>query len=148
MLRVGVRIVIVAGLATAAVGLFLLTGINADSTYLADLLPGMLIFGVGIGWGFVPVAVSVMADADESESGLAAGLINTGQQIGGAFGIAILVALADTRTTELVEAGSTPVSAQIMGTQLAWTVSGVLCVVAAALSVFLIGGFRPGQPDD
>jgi MFS family permease len=143
MLRFGVRPVIVAGLLTAAAGMVLLSGVSVGGSYISDLLPGMLVFGVGLGWGYVPVSVSVMADTDESEAGLAAGLLGVGQQIGGALGIAVLVALADTRTDGLVDSGVSAASAQVEGAQLAWLVGAALCVAAAGAAAWLIGHLRP-----
>ncbi|HSO02274.1 MAG TPA: DHA2 family efflux MFS transporter permease subunit, partial [Gaiellaceae bacterium] len=93
--RVGVRPRIASGMAILAVGLLLFTQVSVDGTYAANLLPGFLIIAVGLAFCFVPISIAALAGVKQAEAGLASGLINTSQQIGGALGIAVLAAVAN-----------------------------------------------------
>ena len=75
---------------------------SVGGSYLGDLLPGFLIIGVGIGFSFVPISIAALAGVTPAEAGLASGLINTSQQIGGALGIAALSTIATSRTEDAV----------------------------------------------
>jgi predicted MFS family arabinose efflux permease len=86
----GLRLPMAAGFATAAGGLLLLAGAGAGGSYLADVLPGMFVTGLGLGVVLVSVSVSVMTGAAEEESGMLSGLNTTGHEIGGTIGIAVL----------------------------------------------------------
>ena len=79
-------------------GLVYFTQVSVDGSYLGDLLPGFLLVGVGIGFSFVPISIAALAGVQPAEAGLASGLINTSQQIGGALGIAVLSTIATSRT--------------------------------------------------
>jgi len=92
--RVGVRIPLGAGFAVVAAGMLLLSGVGADGGYLGDVLPGMLVAGVGLGTILVSVSVSVLTGAAEDESGMLSGLTTTGHEVGGSLGIAVLVSVA------------------------------------------------------
>jgi EmrB/QacA subfamily drug resistance transporter len=90
----GVRTPMAAGFAIAAGGLLLLSGVEADGNYLADVLPGMLVAGLGMGAVLVAVSVSIMTGASEDENGMLSGLNTTGHEIGGSIGIAVLATIA------------------------------------------------------
>jgi EmrB/QacA subfamily drug resistance transporter len=90
----GVRAPLVGGFATTALGMFLLTGVGAHGSYAGDLLPGMLIAGVGIGVVLVSVAFSVLSGAREEETGMLSGLNTTGHEVGGSVGLAVLTTIA------------------------------------------------------
>jgi EmrB/QacA subfamily drug resistance transporter len=90
----GVRVPLAGALAAAASGMLLLTGVDAGGSYVADLLPGMLIAGVGLGVALVAVSISVMTGATEDETGMLSGLNTTGHEIGGSLGIAVLATIA------------------------------------------------------
>jgi EmrB/QacA subfamily drug resistance transporter len=90
----GVRAPLAGGFATAAAGMFLLTGVGAHGSYLGDLLPGMLIAGVGLGVVLVSVAFSVLSGAREEETGMLSGLNTTGHEVGGSIGLAVLTTIA------------------------------------------------------
>ena len=81
-------------------GLVYFTQVSVDGSYLGDLLPGFLLVGVGIGFSFVPISIAALAGVQPAEAGLASGLINTSQQIGGALGIAALSTIATSRTAD------------------------------------------------
>ena len=95
--RLGVKPVLVVGMAALAGGLAWFTQVSVDGSYVQDLLPGFLLVGVGIGFAFVPISIAALAGVRMNEMGLASGLINTSQQIGGALGIAALSTIATSR---------------------------------------------------
>ncbi|MFL5940870.1 MAG: DHA2 family efflux MFS transporter permease subunit, partial [Gaiellaceae bacterium] len=102
--RVGVKPVLVAGMATLTAGLVYFTQVSVGGSYLGDLLPGFLLIGFGIGFSFVPISIAALAGVQAAEAGLASGLINTSQQIGGALGLAVLSTIATSRIDSLMEA--------------------------------------------
>jgi EmrB/QacA subfamily drug resistance transporter len=104
--RIGTAPVIVAGALIAAAGLFWLSRIPVDGSYATDLLPGLLVAGFGIGGLFVGATTAANAGVGEEVAGLAAGLLNTGQQVGTALGLAILSAAATARTDSLRGGGA------------------------------------------
>jgi EmrB/QacA subfamily drug resistance transporter len=101
--KAGVKPVLAFGMALLAGGLLYFTQISVDGTYSGDLLIGFLLIGVGLGFAFVPVSIAALAGVPPIEAGLASGLINTTQQIGGALGVAILTTVSTTRTENLLE---------------------------------------------
>jgi EmrB/QacA subfamily drug resistance transporter len=103
--KVGVKPVLSVGMLLLGGGLILFTQVSVDGTYVADLLPGFLLIGVGLGFAFVPVSIAALAGVTGKDAGLASGLINTSQQIGGALGLAILTTVATTRTEDLLAEG-------------------------------------------
>src|SRR5215208_5785729 len=92
--KTGVRIPLAAGFAITAAGMLLLSGVNADGGYASDVLPGMLVAGIGLGIILVGVAVAVLTGASDDESGMLSGLNTTGHEIGGSLGVAILATIA------------------------------------------------------
>jgi EmrB/QacA subfamily drug resistance transporter len=96
--RAGVKPVLTGGMILLAGGLLWFTQVSVDGTYAVDLLPGFLLIGVGLGFSFVPVSIAALAGVTGKEAGLASGLINTTQQIGGALGLAILATVSNTVT--------------------------------------------------
>ncbi len=103
--RIGTKPVIVAGAVIVAGGLYWLSRIPVDGSYVADILPGLLLISVGGGGVFVGVTTAANAGVGEERAGLAAGLLNTGQQVGTALGLAVLSALATASTSSLLRAG-------------------------------------------
>jgi EmrB/QacA subfamily drug resistance transporter len=104
--RLGVKPVLVLGMTLLTAGLVYFTQVSVGGSYLGDLLPGFLLIGVGIGFSFVPISIAALAGVQAGEAGLASGLINTSQQIGGALGIAALSTIATSRTDDAVASGS------------------------------------------
>jgi MFS family permease len=132
--RVGVKPVLTVGMAMLTAGLVYFTQVSVGGSYLGDLLPGFLLIGIGIGFAFVPISIAALAGVQASEAGLASGLINTSQQIGGALGIAALSTIATSRTDDAVAAGSALPVALVDGFQgafLAGVVIAGLGIVAA-----------------
>src|SRR5207302_1319399 len=97
--RYGVRAVGMGGMLLAAAGLLLLSRVPVDGAYLGDLLPGLMTMAVGMGLTFVPITLIATTNVTAEDAGLASGLLNTSQQIGGALGLAVLSTIASYSTT-------------------------------------------------
>ena len=100
--RLGVKVVLATGMALLTLGLLWFTQIDVHGSYLTDLVPGFLLAGVGLGFSFVPVSIAALQGVRPHEAGIASGLINTSQQVGGALGIAVLSTIATTHTESVV----------------------------------------------
>src|SRR6185369_10714768 len=118
--RIGVKPVLVSGMTFLTAGLIFFTQVSVGGSYVTDLLPGFLLIGVGIGFSFVPITIAALAGVEPAEAGLASGLINTSQQIGGALGIAALSALATSTTEDSLATGVAQASALTDGFQTAF----------------------------
>ena len=135
--RIGPRTPMVAGLLVFALGVLLLAQIPVDGSYVSDLLPGLVISGVGLGLAFVAFSIGALEGVSERDAGLASGLSNTSQQIGGALGVAIMSTLAITRTEDLTAGGTPQAEALTEGFQIA-LYAGVGLAVAGALAVMAL----------
>jgi EmrB/QacA subfamily drug resistance transporter len=137
--RVGVRAVGLAGMSIAAVGLVVLSRIPVAGTYLGDLLPGLMIMAVGMGLTFVPITLIATTNVAAEDAGLASGLLNTSQQLGGAIGLAVLSTLAANATAStLAGLGHAPspadaVSALVSGFHVAFLVGAFLMLSGAVI---------------
>jgi EmrB/QacA subfamily drug resistance transporter len=136
--RVGVKRVLVVGMTTVAGGLAYFTQISVGGSYLGDLMPGFLLIGMGLGFSFVPISIAALAGIDPAEAGLASGLINTSQQIGGALGIAALSTIATSRTEDALAGGAGQADALVAGFHGAFFVSVIVAVIGVVASLFLI----------
>jgi hypothetical protein len=117
-------------------------------TYLGDILFPALVSAFGLGFAFVPMTVAAMAGVEPHEAGLASGLINTSQQVGGALGLAILAAIANSRTDSLTESGSALPVALTEGFQSALLVGSAFAVIGAVLALLLVGNSSGVQSPD
>jgi predicted MFS family arabinose efflux permease len=136
--RVDPRLPITFGCGLAVVGLWLMSGLAPDSSYGADVLPTLVITGLGLGLAFVPIIGLGTGDAEERDGGLASGLMTTAQQIGGAIGIAALITIATDHTTRALHSGSPVASALTDGFQAAFHVEAGIIATAALLAVVLL----------
>jgi len=136
--RVGVKPVLVIGMAMLTAGLLFFTQVSVGGSYVSDLLPGFLLIGVGIGFSFVPISIAALAGVVPSEAGLASGLINTSQQIGGALGIAALSTIATTHTADSVGSGSSLPVALVDGFQSAFLVGSIVAALGLVAALTLI----------
>ncbi|MDQ3858984.1 MAG: MFS transporter [Actinomycetota bacterium] len=128
--RLGVKPVLVSGMVLLGSGLTYFSQVSVGGSYVGDLLPGFLLIGVGLGFSFVPVSIAALAGVKGPEAGLASGLINTSQQIGGALGLAILTTVATTHTTSLLESGTTRPEAMTSGFSLAFWVGAGFALIS------------------
>ena len=138
MTRFGPRATLLPGLALIAAGLALFTRAPVDGSYLTDVLPSMLLLGIGAGLAFPPLMTLAMSGATPSDSGLASGLVNTTQQVGGALGLAVLATLSTTRTDELRAAGDATAEALTGGYQLAFAIAAGLVVAGIAIALIVL----------
>jgi len=136
--RVGVKPVLVAGMIALTSGLVYFTQVSVHGSYLSDLLPGFLLVGVGLGFSFVPISIAALAGVGPAEAGLASGLFNTSQQIGGALGIAVLSTIATSRTSDAIAGGSALPSALIHGFTGAFVVGVGIAAVGVVAALTLI----------
>jgi EmrB/QacA subfamily drug resistance transporter len=133
--RVGTRPVIVTGALIGAAGLYWLSRIPVDGAYTADLLPGLLLVGLGIAGLFVAVATAANAGVPADKAGLAAALLNASQWLGGALGLAIFTAVSTSRTNNLVAAGAPVSHALTSGFQRALLVGSIFILASAAIAL-------------
>jgi predicted MFS family arabinose efflux permease len=134
--RLGPRLLPMIGIALAAVGLVLLSGISTHGTYLADLLPGLVVMSIGMGLTFVPITLIATTGLAPEDAGLSSGIFNTSQQVGGALGLAVLSSLAATRTAHTV--GVSHAAALVSGFQLAFLVgAGLMATAIVVLALML-----------
>ena len=137
-LRFGERAVLIPALALLVAGLAWLTRVPADASYWVDLMPSMVLLGVGAGLTFPALSTLAMSGATQSDAGLASGLLNTTVQVGGAVGLAVLATLSTEHTAGRLAEGEGATSALTSGYQLAFTISAVLLVVAIALAAAVL----------
>jgi len=136
--RVGVKPVLVAGMTALSAGLLYFTQVSVSGSYVADLLPGFLLVAVGLGFSFVPISIAALAGVHPSEAGLASGLINTSQQIGGALGIAALSAIATSTTADRIGSGSAASTALTDGFQSAFIGAAAIALVGVLVALFAV----------
>jgi EmrB/QacA subfamily drug resistance transporter len=136
--RVGVKPVLIIGMTALTGGLVWFTQVSVGGSYWTDLLPGFLLVGVGLGFAFVPISIAALAGVEAAEAGLASGLINTSQQIGGALGIAVLSSIATSTTSSDLSDGTTQVAALTNGFQDAFIAGAIVAFVGILVSVFVV----------
>jgi EmrB/QacA subfamily drug resistance transporter len=141
VMRYGIRAPLGVGLTLAAIGLLLFARAPVDGNFVVDVLPSMILLGLGAGMAFNPVLLAAMSDVDPSEAGLASGVVNTSFMMGGALGLAVLASLAASRTDTLLDSGDDELTALTGGYHVAFLVGAIFALAAAALGAALL---RPG----
>lgn len=141
--KLGVRPLVVAGMGLSAAGLVVFSRLGLHPSYWAHIVPGMMLMSVGLGLAFVTLTVTAVSEATDSDAGLASGMVTTAQQVGGALGLAVLVSVATTRASGLLDSGHAPAVAQLGGTHLAFGVGAGMLALGAVLAGVLIGPFKP-----
>ena len=136
--RFGPRAVLLPALTLGAAGLALLSQVPVHASYLGNLLPSMLLVGAGAGLSFPALMTLAMSSADPTDAGLASGLVNTTQQVGGALGLAVLATLATTHTNTLLHEGRATASAVTSGYHFAWAIGTGLLVAALAAAITVL----------
>jgi EmrB/QacA subfamily drug resistance transporter len=136
--KVGVKPVMIAGVTLMGLGNVWFTQVSADGSYAVDLLPGFLAIGVGLGFSFVPMSIAALAGVAPQEAGLASGLFNTSQQIGGALGVALFSTVATNRTSDLLAEGESRAAALTSGFTLAFWVAVGFAVLALIATLTMI----------
>ena len=138
MARVGAKSTLLVGLALVAAGLIVFRGAPVDATYVTQLLPAMLLLGIGAGLVFPALMTLAMSGATPEDAGLASGLVNTTQQVGGALGLAVLATLSTTRTGSLEAHGASTAAALTDGYHLAFTIAAGLVLAAIAIGLVFL----------
>jgi EmrB/QacA subfamily drug resistance transporter len=143
--KIGPKPVMVTGLALNTGALIWYAQIPVDGTYLNNLVGGYVMFGFGLAFAFIPVSIAALAGVGPREAGLASGLLNTSQQVGGAIGVAIATSVAVSHTTHLLQTGDSQPAALTGGYALAfWVIAGISAAgVVAALT--LVKNEIPGE---
>jgi EmrB/QacA subfamily drug resistance transporter len=142
--KLGVRMNTILGMACAALGLFYLSRVPVDGSYWTDLFPGLVLMAFGMGNTFVPITLIATTNVEAEDAGLASGLFNTSQQVGGALGLAVLSTLAADKTTSYFEGlGHQPgpqdrAAGLVEGFQVAFTSAAILVTVGAILLALLL----------
>jgi EmrB/QacA subfamily drug resistance transporter len=136
--RVGVKPVLVAGMVALSAGLLYFAQVSVGGTYVGDLLPGFLLISIGIGFSFVPISIAALAGVQPAEAGLASGLINTSQQIGGALGIAALTSIATSTTNTKVSSGTALPVALTDGFQSAFYGAAGVAILGILVALFVV----------
>jgi len=138
VLRYGIRTPLVAGLSMAGVGLLLFARAPVDGSFVVDVLPGMILLGIGAGIAFNPVLLAAMSDVEPQDAGLASGVVNTSFMMGGALGLAVLASVAASRTDSLEASGESALDALNGGYQLAFLAGALFALLAAAVGGALL----------
>jgi EmrB/QacA subfamily drug resistance transporter len=133
--RIGTKPVVVLGTVISAAGLYWLSQVSIDSTYVSDILPGLLTVSIGMGGVFTGLTTAANSGVDQNKAGLAAGLLNTGQQLGAALGLAILSAVATAQTKSVLRAGDGLAQAATHGYQRALLVGAFIVLAATAVAL-------------
>jgi EmrB/QacA subfamily drug resistance transporter len=142
VMRFGIKLPLAVGLFIAAAGMVLFVRAPVDGSFVVDVLPSMILLGLGAGTAFNPVLLAAMSDVDQSEAGLASGVVNTSFMMGGAVGLAVLASLASARTDALRDSGDGVLTALTGGYHAAFLLGAVFAAAAAALGAFLL---NPGE---
>jgi MFS family permease len=137
-MRFGAKATLLPGMASIGAGMILFALTPVDASYAIDLLPAMIVFGLGAGLAFPSLMTLAMSGATESDSGLASGLVNTSVQVGGAIGLAVLATLATERTDGLLADGESTASALNSGYHLAYLIGAVLVAAAIVVAVTVL----------
>jgi EmrB/QacA subfamily drug resistance transporter len=140
--------VLIAGLLIATGGFIFLTSVSGDGDYGSHVVPAMIILGAGLGLAFVPVTIAATSGVAPDDAGLASGLLNMTQQVGGSLGLAILSSVATSRTTSALHTGLALPAALTHGFKGAFIVGGVLCAMGAVFTIVLLPGRRREPADE
>jgi EmrB/QacA subfamily drug resistance transporter len=131
--RIGIRNVSTIGMVAGAAGLLYFTQLTTHSSYLGGVFPSIAVMSIGMGMTFVPLTLLATTNVDAGDAGLASGVFNTSQQVGGALGLAILSTLATSRTTHLLHTGVSQGSALTRGYHVAFTVGAAMLLAAIGI---------------
>jgi EmrB/QacA subfamily drug resistance transporter len=149
VMRFGIRPPLGVGLGVAAIGLALFARAPVDGNFVVDVLPSMILLGIGAGIAFNPVLLAAMSDVEPNEAGLASGVVNTAFMMGGALGLAVLASLAASRTDTLRASGDGPLVALTGGYHAAFLLGALFAAAAAAVGVvFLRDRDAPAHVDE
>jgi MFS family permease len=140
--RIGIRLVLTVGMALSAAGLVLYAQLPVHGHYFSNLFPAFILSGIGLAFAFVPMSIGALTGVKPEDAGVASGLLNTNQQIGGAIGVAVATTIATTYTSHYLSGhpgvGPLDGAALTHGFQIAFYVLAALAALAAVVSAILI----------
>jgi len=147
VMRYGIKKPLTTGLLLASAGLALLVRAPVDGSFVVDVLPSMILLGLGAGMAFNPVLLAAMGDVEPAESGLASGVVNTSFMMGGAVGLAVLASVAASRTHTLVDTGHGQIAALAGGYHLAFLIGAIFAAAAAVIGAALLRESAPAHEE-
>jgi EmrB/QacA subfamily drug resistance transporter len=145
VMRFGIKTPITLGMTLVAAGLLLFVRAPVDGNVLVDVLPAMLVFGIGAGLAFNPVLLAAMSDVEPGEAGLASGVVNTAFMMGGALGLAVLASLAASRTSTLRAGGDGALAALNGGYHLAFALGAAVALAAGVVAAVFLREAKPSE---
>jgi EmrB/QacA subfamily drug resistance transporter len=145
--RIGVKPVLLIGLGLLVAGVLWYTQISPHGSFFVDLLPGFVAVGIGLPFSFIPVTIAALAGVHEHEAGLASGLLNTSQQVGGAIGTAVLSTVAFTHADTLLKRGTRPEESFTSGFQWGFWVCFGIWAAALVSAILLIREGEVATPE-
>ncbi|HEY7624504.1 MAG TPA: MFS transporter [Candidatus Limnocylindria bacterium] len=148
VMRFGLKAPLGTGLALAGLGLALLVRAPVDGSYVVDVLPSMILLGLGAGIAFNPMIIVAMSDVEPQQSGLASGLVNTSFMMGGALGLAVLASVAASQTSGGIAAGVAPIVALTDGYHAAFAIGATFALTAAVLGLKVLRIAEQGAEED
>jgi EmrB/QacA subfamily drug resistance transporter len=147
VMRYGIKKPLTTGLLLASAGLALLVRAPVEGSFVVDVLPSMILLGLGAGMAFNPVLLAAMGDVEPAESGLASGIVNTSFMMGGAVGLAVLASVAASRTNTLVDTGHGQIAALAGGYHLAFLIGAIFAAAAAVIGAALLRESAPAHDE-
>jgi len=148
VMRFGLKAPLGTGLALAGLGLALLVRAPIDGNYVVDVLPSMILLGLGAGIAFNPMIIVAMTDVEPERSGLASGLVNTSFMMGGALGLAVLASIAAARTGDSLASGAAQIAALTDGYHAAFAIGAAFAIIAAVLGFTLLRSQSPAEQQE
>src|SRR5437764_2788280 len=145
VMRFGIKLPIAAGMTLVAAGLLLFVRAPVDGNVFVDVIPAMIVFGIGAGLAFNPVLLAAMSDVEQSEAGLASGVVNTAFMMGGALGLAVLAGLAASRTSSLRADGESALVALNGGYHVAFAVGALFALAAGVVAAVVLREAKPAH---
>jgi len=148
MMRFGPRAVLIPGLLSLMLALLWFSRTPVDGDYVVDVLPSMILFGIGAGISFPPIMTMAMSGATPQDSGLASGLVNTAMQMGGAIGLAVLATFAADHKASELAAGAGEHEALNAGFHLAYLIGAGLLALAVVVAIVVMRSPAPPQASE
>lgn len=143
--KIGYKPPMIVGPLFLAAGLLVFSNLKVDSTYWSGVFPGLMLMAIGLGQMFVSITIAATSGVPKHQAGLASGILNTSQQVGGSLGLAILTGVYTSHLTKSLTSGHDPATAQVAGSHAAFLIGGYFALAASILALFLIKHVK-GEP--
>jgi MFS family permease len=144
-MRYGPKVTLIPSMVAIAAGMLLFARTPIEASYVVDLMPPMVLIGLGAGLGFPSLMMLAMSGATPQDSGLASGLVNTSVQVGGAIGLAVLATLATERTDGLLANGESTANALNAGYHLAYLIGAAFIAIAIVVALWAFRSEATGE---